>query len=93
MVAWTRLIRFRAANGSIYNGEPIVPSDSKTTDVAELYNAGSLKAKVISGDDVFADSAKVTDQVEEVKELLGPLTPEQVPIIRCVGLNYMKHSK
>ena len=28
-----------------------------------------------------------------VKELRDVLRPSNVPIIRCIGLNYMKHSK
>lgn len=93
MVAWTRLIRFRAPNASaILNGEPIIPANAVTTDVGALFLAGGLKARVISGD-VFSDDAKIGEEEVEVKELLGPLAEEQVPIIRCVGLNYLKHSK
>lgn len=89
MVNWTRLVRFEAANGKVYNGEPIV---SDKDDIGKLAKAGTLKAKIITGDDIYSDNAKVTDEVVDVKTLLGPLTVEQVPIIRCVGLNYMKHS-
>ncbi|KAF8252465.1 hypothetical protein K440DRAFT_687235, partial [Wilcoxina mikolae CBS 423.85] len=52
-----------------------------------------LKARIIEGDDVFSDTAKVTEKVVEVETLLGPLSEEQVPIVRCMGLNYMKHIK
>jgi hypothetical protein len=90
MVSWSRLIRFSTADGTIHNGEPIVTPE--TDDIGKLFKSGGLKARIIEGDDVFADDAKVTDKVVDVKTLLGPLTVEQVPIIRCVGLNYMKHS-
>lgn len=88
-ITWSRLIRFKDADGKVYNGEPIV--EENENDVGILAQKGTLKAKIITGD-VF-DNAKVTDEVVEVKTLLGPLAVEQVPIIRCVGLNYMKHSK
>ncbi|KAK6205236.1 uncharacterized protein RJT21DRAFT_117728 [Scheffersomyces amazonensis] len=86
--AWKRLIRFVAKDGKIYRGEPIVPNDEYDLGKAAL--AGEeIKAKVITGD-IFGD-AVVTDEVKEVKTLLGPLTEDDVPIIKCVGLNYMKH--
>jgi 2-keto-4-pentenoate hydratase/2-oxohepta-3-ene-1,7-dioic acid hydratase in catechol pathway len=85
---WKRLIRFVAQDGKIYRGEPIV-SDSEF-DVGKQYLSGkAIQAKVVTGD-IFSD-AVVTDQVLEVKKLLGPLTEDDVPIIKCVGLNYMKH--
>ncbi|MCJ1300632.1 hypothetical protein MMC08_003429 [Hypocenomyce scalaris] len=90
MVVWNRLIRFETNDGHIYFGEPIVKDDE---DIASLAESGQLKAAVLTGDDVFDSSAKVTSNVQKVKRLLGPLTASQVPIIRCVGLNYMKHIK
>ena len=41
---------------------------------------------------IFTGKTKVTDEIATVKELLGPLAQEDVPILRCVGLNYAKHS-
>jgi 2-keto-4-pentenoate hydratase/2-oxohepta-3-ene-1,7-dioic acid hydratase in catechol pathway len=84
---WKRLIRFVATDGKIYRGEPVV-ADSE--DIGKLFASGKkFTAKVITGD-IFTD-AVVTDQELEVKTLLGPLTPNDVPIVKCVGLNYMKH--
>jgi 2-keto-4-pentenoate hydratase/2-oxohepta-3-ene-1,7-dioic acid hydratase in catechol pathway len=37
------------------------------------------------------DSATITTSILTVKRLLGPLTASEVPIIRCVCLNYMRH--
>lgn len=90
MVAWKRLIRFVAEDGKIYKGEPIVADNN--VDLGKLALEGKpIEAKVIEGDDVFADTAKVTDVVKKVSKLLGPLTPQDVPMVKCVGLNYMKH--
>lgn len=87
--AWKRLIRFVAHDDKIYRGEPLV-SDAEY-DVGKLALQGkTIKAKVIEGGNIFGD-AVVTEKVLEVKKLLGPLTEEEVPIIKCVGLNYMKH--
>src|SRR5882757_392968 len=88
MVVWNRLIRFEGNDGKIYFGQPVI---NRGEDVASLARSGTLKAAVIDGDDIFADSAKVTSDVRQVKRLLGPLTASQVPIIRCIGLNYMRH--
>lgn len=88
MVSWTRLIRFVASDGKIYRGEPVVSGSQY--DVGKLFADGKkIEAKVITGD-IFGD-AEIGDEVLEVKQLLGPLTEDDVPIIKCVGLNYMKH--
>lgn len=89
---WTRLIRFVATDGRTLRGEPILPSDD--FDLGTVTEATGLKAKVITGDDIYDTSGKtkVTDEVVTVKKLLGPLTREDVPVLRCIGLNYAKHS-
>lgn len=90
LTAWSRLIRYVSAkDGSIKYGEPIV-SDSKP-DIDALAQDGKLKVKVLEGK-TFVD-AKPTGEEDEVKQLLGPLRPQDVPIVRCVGLNYKTHSK
>lgn len=89
MSSWNRLIRFVANDGKIYRGEPAI-SDT-AYDIGKLFAAGeTIKAKVVVGENIFTD-AQVTDEILEVKKLLGPLTADDVPIIKCVGLNYMKH--
>jgi hypothetical protein len=92
LVAWKRLIRYVSAqDGSIKYGEPIVPSSDKNPDIDALAQQGGLKVKVLAGDNPLL--AKPTGEEDEVKQLLGPLTPRDVPIVRCVGLNYRTHSK
>jgi hypothetical protein len=49
-----------------------------------------LQVKVLQGDHPL--SAIPTGQIEMVARLLGPLEPSNVPIIRCIGLNYKTHS-
>ena len=78
-----------AKDGKIHYGEPIV-SDSKP-DIDQLAQDGKLEVKVLDGPNPL--QAKPTGEQDTVKQLLGPLTPKDVPIIRCVGLNYKTHSK
>jgi 2-keto-4-pentenoate hydratase/2-oxohepta-3-ene-1,7-dioic acid hydratase in catechol pathway len=89
MFSWKRLIRFEDANGTIHHGEPIVEDGQ---DVGAVFESGNLEAYIIEGNDIYGD-CKVTSQRVAVRKLLGPLGQEEVPIIRCVGLNYMLHIK
>lgn len=85
MLNWDRLIRFIADDGKIYRGEPIISESDY--DIGEQFIEGkSINAKVVVGN-IFTD-AKVTDKILEVRQLLGPLTCDDVPIIKCVGMNY-----
>lgn len=92
-VAWQRLIRFVATDGRILYGDPIMPSEQ--FDLGTTTAQTALQAKVIKGDDPFdtTGTTKVSDEVVVVKRMLGPLTPENVPILRCIGLNYTPHSQ
>ncbi|KAL1593635.1 hypothetical protein SLS59_009149 [Nothophoma quercina] len=88
---WDRLIRFIATDGRELRGQPILPSPD--FDVGTTTESTGLKAKVISvaNGDVFDPATKVTDEEVTVKKLLGPVTVDEVPIIRCIGLNFIKH--
>jgi len=90
-LAWERLIRFIATDGRTLRGEPILHSPD--LDLGNVTESTGLKAKVISGDDIYSTtgSCKVTDEIVTVKTIIGPLIPSDVPILRCVGLNYAKH--
>ncbi|KAK9311059.1 hypothetical protein V1524DRAFT_109504 [Lipomyces starkeyi] len=92
MPSWKRLIRFTSgADETVLFGEPIV--DDKD-DVSKIYETGNLKARVIRvGDDndIYSNQALVTDIILPATKLLGPLAAKQVSIIRCIGLNYLKH--
>ncbi|KAK1985288.1 hypothetical protein LZ30DRAFT_650055 [Colletotrichum cereale] len=92
-VAWKRLIRFVATDGRVLRGEPILPNGE--FDLGDTTEETNLKAKVIVGSDIYDTSGetKVTDEIVVVKKLLGPLAPEDVPILRCIGLNYATHIK
>ncbi|EMD00421.1 hypothetical protein BAUCODRAFT_118192 [Baudoinia panamericana UAMH 10762] len=87
-VKWDRLVRYVSAkDGKVRYGDPIV-SDEKP-DIDALALKGGLKVKVLEGSHPM--SAEATGDEDEVKQLLGPLAPTDVPIIRCIGLNYTTH--
>jgi hypothetical protein len=90
---WKRLIRFIATDGRTLRGEPIL--ENPNTDLGFITEADLLQAHIIEGDDIYDTTGKtrVTDEIVTVKTILGPLAQEDVPILRCVGLNYAKHSK
>ena len=71
---WSHLIRFQSASSdTILFGDAILDNDS--TDIGA---ASPLKAKLIKGDPLSADCV-VTEEIVEVKRLLGPLTRKMVP--------------
>ena len=89
LTSWDRFVRYESAkDGKVRYGEPIV-SDSKP-DIDQLAQDGKLEVKVLEGPNPL--QAKPTGEQDQVKKLLGPLTPQDVPIIRCTGLNYKTHS-
>ncbi|KAL1970563.1 hypothetical protein VTN77DRAFT_4207 [Rasamsonia byssochlamydoides] len=90
---WKRLIRFEATDGRILRGEPILPHDD--FDLGFVTQTDALQARVIAGEDIYDTTGKtrVTDEIVTVKNVLGPLAQNDVPILRCVGLNYGKHIK
>lgn len=105
--SWTRLIRFVAAETSqVHIGEPIdrkLDGASKTCIVSSTitYSCGAvglafakrqpIKAYEIAGS-ALDPAAQVTKNILTVKELLAPLSREQLGIVRCLGLNYSDHA-
>ena len=93
-VAWDRLIRLVAADGRVLRGQPILPSPDY--DLGNHKEGDGLKANVVVvGNDIFSTDGdtRVTDEVVKVKQILGPLTAKDVPILRCIGLNFAGHSR
>jgi hypothetical protein len=92
-VAWERLIRFESTDGRVLRGQPILPDPEY--DIGKCTEKDGLEANIIVGKDIFSTNGdtKVTDEVVTVRRILGPLTADDVPILRCIGLNYAKHSE
>ncbi|KAK8085956.1 5-carboxymethyl-2-hydroxymuconate isomerase [Apiospora phragmitis] len=72
----------------VHYGEPKITTASE---LESLLEKGELLATEVLGSNPFEGDA--TGKELKVKSLLGPLTPRDVPIVRCIGLNYIKHSK
>lgn len=90
--AWDRFLRYVSkTNGQICYGDPIL--ENNNADIDALAQEGKLRVKVLETQGSFLLNAKPTGDEDEVKELLGPLTPKDVSIVRCVGLNYRSHSE
>ncbi|KAH7129692.1 hypothetical protein B0J13DRAFT_452548 [Dactylonectria estremocensis] len=86
---WTHVIRFIAKeDGRIHLGQI---DSKKFPDVGLAVLEGKeVEANCISGS-VF--DGVVTDRKLHVAHLLSPLSIEQTPLVRCLGLNYRDHAK
>ncbi|BEI83407.1 hypothetical protein CcaverHIS002_0400110 [Cutaneotrichosporon cavernicola] len=83
---FNRLIRFQDESGKAVFGEPNVTSADAFDDAVAK---GALEATVYGGSDIF--NVTQTSKVTKVVKVLGLLTADDVPIVKCVGLNYIKH--
>ncbi|KIJ69892.1 hypothetical protein HYDPIDRAFT_178302 [Hydnomerulius pinastri MD-312] len=86
---WTRLIRFVAAEtAQVHIGQPV---DAKLDVGLAAWNKQTIKAYEITGS-ALDPTAQVTNTILTVKELLAPLSREELKIVRCLGLNYSDHA-
>ncbi|KAI0891501.1 fumarylacetoacetate hydrolase [Annulohypoxylon nitens] len=83
---WTRLIRFVDVDGEEHYGDACIETD---TELQDKLAAGDLYAFKLEGKNPFDQPTK--GERVQVKSLRDILRPEDVPIIRCIGLNYIKH--
>ncbi|KAL3481007.1 hypothetical protein BJX99DRAFT_194835 [Aspergillus californicus] len=86
---WTRLIRFIAKeDGQVHLGQV---DATQFPDVGlSVLNGEQVTTKLITGS-IF--DGVVTDKTLHVARLLSPIGTEDVPIIRCMGLNYRDHAR
>lgn len=91
LVSWDRFVRYvpQGQNQTIRYGDPII-KESEVDRIAQIAEEGGLEVKVLQGDHPL--NATPNGQTDKVAQLLGPLEPADVPIIRCIGLNYKTHS-
>ncbi|KAK5721156.1 hypothetical protein LTR17_014797 [Elasticomyces elasticus] len=89
MTAWTHLIRFIAEeDGQIHLGQ-IDATEHPDVGLSTV-EGKQVVATVVSGS-VY--DGVLTQRRLRVARLLAPLSSEQVPIIRCLGLNYRDHAR
>ncbi|KAK4861241.1 hypothetical protein LT330_004157 [Penicillium expansum] len=86
---WTNLVRFISEEeGQIHLGEV---DTNKYPDIGlAVLNEERIAVKLVKGS-IF--DGVVTETVVHVARLLAPIEVEEVPIIRCMGLNYRDHAK
>ncbi|CCE29451.1 related to bifunctional 4-hydroxyphenylacetate degradation enzyme [Claviceps purpurea 20.1] len=85
---WTRLIRFIAhEDGQVHLGE-VIPTEHADVGLAAV-DGPKVFAKAITGS-VF--DGVVTSRTLTVESLLCPISASEVPLIRCMGLNYRDHA-
>jgi hypothetical protein len=69
--------------------EPYIEPDQSFL-LDELLENGEMEAKFYDGPNVF--SFVPSGEVVKVKRVVTSLLPGDVPIVKCVGSNYIKHS-
>ncbi|KAF2179303.1 fumarylacetoacetate hydrolase domain-containing protein 2A [Zopfia rhizophila CBS 207.26] len=86
---WTHLIRFIAVeDGLIHLGQ--VDQTGEMMDVSlAVFEGKQIKARLVIGS-LF--DGVVTGKVMTVSQLLSPMSMSEVPLIRCLGLNYHDHA-
>ncbi|KGO39706.1 Fumarylacetoacetase, C-terminal-like protein [Penicillium expansum] len=86
---WSNLVRFISEeDGQIHLGEV---DTNKYLDIGlAVLNEERIAVKLVKGS-IF--DGVVTETVVHVARLLAPIGVEEVPIIRCMGLNYRDHAK
>lgn len=86
---WTHLIRFIAQeDGQIHLGQ-VDPKTYSDVGIATVEKK-KIEANLITGS-LF--DGLVTNKKMTVAQLLSPISVEETPIIRCLGLNYRDHAK
>lgn len=87
-MSWARLIRFVSTDGTTIFGDALLDDASE---IHQKISQNSLYAQELSGSSPF--DLQPTGKKVQVKSLLPLLQSSDVPVIRCIGLNYTKHSK
>jgi hypothetical protein len=92
-LSWKRLVRFRSTDGRVLRGEPVVRDDLQ--DLGSITAADEVEVRILSEGDIYDTTGKtrLLEETAIVERVLAPLAAAEVPILRCVGLNYATHSK
>ncbi|KAL4889566.1 hypothetical protein BDV59DRAFT_195544 [Aspergillus ambiguus] len=86
---WTNLVRFISEeDGQVHLGE-VDPTWYPDVGIAVL-KGERIAVKLVKGS-IF--DGTVTNTVLHIARLLAPIGMEEVPVIRCMGLNYRDHAK
>ncbi|KAI5917621.1 fumarylacetoacetate hydrolase [Camillea tinctor] len=85
-MSWARLIRFVDMNDQEHYGDACIENGSE---LSEKLASNDLYAIKLSGESPFSQMTR--GERVQVKGLKDVIKRENVPIIRCIGLNYIKH--
>ncbi|KAK5949616.1 hypothetical protein OHC33_009423 [Knufia fluminis] len=90
--SWTHLCRFLAEeDGQVHLGEV---DATKWPDVGvATYNGEKVDVKLVTGSIFDGSVTNTTMHISRVRALLAPIDITEVPIIRCLGLNYYEAAK
>ena len=86
---WTHLIRFENG-GREYYGDLRLFRGGTVNDVWRLAKTQMLEAEVVDGGPLYG--GVLSGKRLRVDKVLPLFSRQQVPVIRCIGLNYTKHS-
>ena len=90
IMVWNKLIRF-VSGEKIYYGQPI---EAEGLDFQKAASGRSIRARVLAvPNGIFGPGVAETGELLTVDKLLAPLARSDVPAIKCIGLNYKKHSQ
>ncbi len=86
---WSRLVRFEDDDQLVQYGEPDISADD---DILQLLNDRKLYAHSYKGKSIFSLSPSPGPRLR-VKALLGLLEQSDVPLLRCIAINYKAPSE
>ncbi|KAG8760279.1 hypothetical protein FRC14_003577 [Serendipita sp. 396] len=89
--SWSRLVRFHAKGHGkrVFLGQPVDPN----IDVGVAVHAGhTVKVYEISANSALDENARVTTNILDIAHLLTPLSLDDIPVVRALGLNYSDHA-
>lgn len=88
-MVFSRLIHFESDDGNSFYGEPEIDNVAQ---LQERLDSNNLFARPLTGSSIFNLSGSPEgSSSKRVTKLLGVLLPADVPLIKCVGLNYITH--
>ncbi|KAJ0413485.1 hypothetical protein BJY00DRAFT_306286 [Aspergillus carlsbadensis] len=86
---WTHLVRFAAEEDGLPHLGQVDAEEFPDVGLA-MFQGQKISAAVIDGTPF---DGIVTDRILHVAELLPLFTADEVPIIKCMGLNYRDHAR
>lgn len=87
---WTHLVHFESDGKEYYGDLKLFPGGT-VNDVWRMEKSQMMEADVVEGDPLT--NGTLSGKRVRVDKVLPILSSSKVPFVRCIGLNYTKHSK